>query len=493
MTRPRIHGSGKPPPVPAPQLFQTILDDVLATATMPFDDWQKLWPDPFTAMAIPVSGSRQYQCTQAAINAAHELTQQSWDTHANLRQTIARRVFDRLSFTAIGDAIAACPAHLPQSRRTGTVDDSFYEMMAADYEANLQSGSAMARPDLDRHIPCQLFELSQNVPAFNVGPVAFRPRADWIAAYVTEPAVLHHVKQVERGAIAFDRFTQQALAQGSTMDELKAWQVLSSLHGYGWVATVRMKGHEATRSHEKASVIVGLALDVLGLRFHLEDARLFTKTGRQHLFSEARLATTMTGQFLKGSSVSRAGLGGPPGALTAKMRAEQPFLDDAGQVLDAYVNGRNIGKAPHLVERWANALYWFGEARREASDFMAVVDYGCAADGLSGAGGNAKTMTEFAEAALNPKSAPMGAGTLSISDAISKIYREGRNKLAHGEVSGLFEDQSETRAIGDNLVTLLLNELTPELAEIIVNRPQILEVPEGHAYKALVTRLKSRP
>ena len=126
------------------------------------------------------------------------------------------------------------------------------------------------------------------------------------------------------------------------------------------------------------------------------------------------------------------------------------------------------------------------------ADFMAVVDYGCAADGLSGAGGDAKAMTEFAEAALNPKAAPTGAGSLSVSDAVSKIYREGRNKLAHGEESGLFEDQSDTRAIGDNLLSLLMNELTPEIAEIIANRPQILTIPEEHAYRALITRLKSR-
>ncbi|MBY0305084.1 MAG: hypothetical protein K2W86_08055 [Sphingomonas sp.] len=134
-----------------------------------------------------------------------------------------------------------------------------------------------------------------------------------------------------------------------------------------------MQGHEPVRSHEKASVIVGLAIDVIGLRFHLEDARLLTKSGRQHLFSEARLATTMTGQFLKGSFSSRAGLGGPPGALAAKMLAEQPFLNDAGRVLDAYVSARNTSKAPHLVERWANALYWFGEARRETCTAGTVI------------------------------------------------------------------------------------------------------------------------
>ena len=43
-------------------------------------------------------------------------------------------------------------------------------------------------------------------------------------------------------------------------------------------------------------------------------------------------------------ALTRAGLGGPPGALAAKMLAEQPFLNDAGRVLDAYVSARNTSR-----------------------------------------------------------------------------------------------------------------------------------------------------
>jgi hypothetical protein len=492
VSRSRVHGSGKAAKVPAGELLDQILGDILATATMPYEEWHKLWPDPFTAMAIPVGGRRQYQCTQRAIDAAHTLTQQTWDARDDLRQTMTRQAFDRVSFTAIGDAVATCRRHLPPEKSTGPVDDSFFDAMAGDYESYLEAGSAKIRPDLDRHISCHLFDANQAVPAFDVGPVAFRPRGDWIARYVLDPRVLSHVQQVESGAVSLETFRNLAFAAGSAPELTQALEVLTFLGGYGWVATLRTVEHELTRSHEKASVIVGLAIDVIGLRFHLENARLLTKAGRQHLFHESRLATSLAGQLLKGSSSQRAGLGAAPGALAAKMRAEQSFLDQSGKVLQAYVDGRNTGKAPHLIERWANALYWFGEARRESSDFMAVVNYGCAADGLLGAGGKAEKMIDFAEAALNPKSEPTPAGVVSVKDAVSQVYREGRNKLAHGEESGLFEDLTRTRAIGDNLLTLLLNEVTPEIAEIIANRPQVLTVPEEHAYRALVVRLQSR-
>ena len=187
------------------------------------------------------------------------------------------------------------------------------------------------------------------------------------------------------------------------------------------------------------------------------------------------------------------GLSSNPGALAAKMLAERMFLNAAGKVIEIYAQRRQTGLAPHLVERWANALYWVGEARREATDFMAVVKYGCAADGLSGAGGNAGAMTIFAEAALNPKALPTPPGSLSIADAVTKVYREGHNKLAHGEMTGLLEDLSEARAIGDALLVHLFDAFTLELAEVITSRQVILTLDEKLAYRAFEERLRQRP
>lgn len=243
----------------------------------------------------------------------------------------------------------------------------------------------------------------------------------------------------------------------------------------------------------RASTIVGLAIDLLGLRFQREDARRFVKAGWGHLHGEIRLSNDPHGRLLSGWNSPSPGLGGKPGALAAKVQAERTFLDAAGEVLGAYLAARAKGEEGHLLQRWANAVYWFGEARREASDFMAVVDYGCAADGLSGAGGNCGLIADFAEAALNPKAQPTPPGRLSVRQAVERVYAEGRNKLAHGEQPGLFEDQSDTRKIGDTLTSLLLNEVTPALADVLKTRPQFLQVPEKHAYKAFQQWLASRP
>ena len=476
-------------------LLSTILEDMFKAATMSFEDWRKLSALPFVSMAIPAGPGREYRVTQVGVNAAHRLTEQTWRKRKDFQQTIARAEFDKLSFRAIGTTFLDLKSRFRVADAQGNIppDEAMISPLPADYGSNLDRLADSIRPEVDRHIPCQLFDLGQCVLPFSVGQVEFLPRAAWITRYVKEPIQFGHIGQVETGAMSYEAFRDLALAPESDHDLRTAWKVLSSLKNYGWVATIRIRGHELSQSHLKASTIVGLAIDAIGLRFQVEDARRFTRAGRQHLFSEDRLATSPEGIFLMGWSVQMPGLGSSPGALAAKMATERSFLDAAGVVLDAYVEGRQTGRAPHLVERWANALYWVGEARREASDFMAVVNYGCAADGLSGAGGNATAMTTFAEAALNPKAQPTPSGSFSITEAVTKVYREGRNKLAHGEMTGLFEDLSEARAVGDALLVNLFDAVTFELAEIITNRPAILTLNENHAYRALETRLRQRP
>lgn len=484
------------PQVPVEQLFDTIIEDAIKAAAMSFDDWWALSQSPFTALAIPVDSERQYRVTQVGINAAHCLTDQTWKKRRDFQQTIARDEFNKLSFKAIGEAILNGLSNLPTETNdpeNSSLEDDFFTTLAEDYEHNLERLSDHARPDVYRHIPCHLFHTDQSVAPFSVGPVEFLPRSNWLARFVKDPAQISYIQQVESGVMSYDELHKLVLEPNSGSALRGARDVLISLRNFDWVATIMMTGHELSQSHHKASIIIGLAIDAIGLRFQVEDARRFTKAGRQHLLSEDRLATSPDGAFLRGSSIQMPGLGSNPGALAEKMLAESMFWDAAGKVLDIYVQGRQTGLAPHLVERWANALYWVGEARREATDFMAIVKYGCAADGLSGAGGNAEVMTAFAEAALNPKAQPTPLGSLSIADAVTKVYREGRNKLAHGEMTGLLEDISETRAIGDALLVQLFDAFTLELSEVITSRQEIFLLNEKHAYRAFEERLRQRP
>lgn len=482
---------------PAGELFGLILEDVIKTAKMPEAEWLKLSTVPFELLAIPVSQNGHYQVTQSGVNAAYTLTQQTWNAREDLRQTITHDAFNKISFQAIGDTICNMKSGLAErpeniDQPDAAHDDDVYVALAKDYLANLDKLVGRGRPDVDRHIPCHLFDVSQAVPAFTVGPIQFRPRSEWLDLFVKKADVRTLIQQVESGGLEMETLRSMRVELENGRYAANAANILTTLRHYSWVATIKMDGHEPAKSHQKASILVGLAIDVVGLRFHRQDALRFTKSGRQHLYSEDRLATSPDGSLLHGSSTRMPGLAGKPGALAAKMANEQSFLDAAGCILQRYLDGRRIGHALHLVERWVNALYWVGEARREASDFMAVVNYGCAADGLSGAGGDAHLMIAFAEAAFGPVDIPLSDGALSVAEMVHRVYREGRNKLAHGEAPGLLEDLAEPRAIGEALLTILFDAVTPVLADLLQNEPNLLALDKKLAYRLLQAKLAAR-
>ena len=480
-------------------LLGTILEDIVKAAAMPEHDWQALSQFPLPPLAIPVSVGREYRVTQAGVDAAHQLTDQVWKKREDYRQTIEREAFDRLSFSAIGQAIRATHPRLLKEAgdADGSVehDSTFYQELAAEFEKILGRLAEEIRIDVDRHIPCTLFHEDQLVPAFSVGPIEFLPRADWIEHFVGDRETRTLVDEVEQGQTTRDEVRQRILRPDSGPAIRDALTVIDFLRGFSWVGTIRAVGHEARQSHRKMSTIVGLAIDTVGLLFHRDDALRFTKAGRAHLFGEHRLATTVDGgRFIRGSSVNMPGLGSAPGALAAKMQEEHEFLNAAGTILNAYLESRQKTGAPHLVEAWVNVLHWIGEARRDESDFMAVMKYGCAVDMLSGAGGDSRAITEFAEAALTPREAGESHDSaLTVAEAVKMVYVEGRSKLAHGETAGLLEDFSEPRKVGDFLLANLSYVVTPVLAEIIADEDsRVLGVSKQHACRYLKERMQRK-
>ena len=479
------------------KLLETIFEDIFNAVKMPHDDWWALSQSPLVPLAIPISDGREYRVTQIGDKAAHKLTDQMWEQREDIRQRISRQAFKWLSFRAIGQSIWSAVARLLEKNAddeaSDEIDPVFYEDIAADFRKTLDGLVEQAGRDIDQHIPCELFHADQLVPAFSVGPVEFRPRSDWIALFVKDPEARNIVEQVERRELTIEDIRRR----GAELENGRALQgartAITCLRGFSWVGTVRTADHEFRQSHWKSSILVGLAIDAVGLRFHPEEARRFTRAGRAHLAVEDRLATSVDeGKFIHGWSTHLPGLGSAPGELAERMQVERGFLDAAGRILDVYAAHRREGGGPVLVERWVNALYWVGEARREVHDFMAVVKYGCAVDGISGGGGDSREITEFIEAALEPrKGDEQRNGTPSVADAVEMVYGEGRSRLAHGGTPGLLEDFSKPRRVGDVLLASLLYPVTLALAELIAEGSPALTLGRKNGFRALKARVQN--
>ena len=278
----KFGSSGGAKETPAGKLMETIVEDVIKAKAMTFAQWQALSANPLVPLAISVSQGGQYPVTQVGVDAAHMLSQQSWKSLEALRQTIDREAFIKLSFQAIGDTLRDCQSRLPevpdgQNEQDVVLGDDFYAVLVDDYQARLQQLAASASPDVDRHIPCHLFHSDQAVPAFAVGPVRFLPRAEWLDSFVKDSEVRELIHQVEARELDMEELTARSTVAESGRRASHALDVLRTLRHYSWVATIRMEGHEHARSHFKASVVVGLAIDAIGLRFQVEDARRFTR------------------------------------------------------------------------------------------------------------------------------------------------------------------------------------------------------------------------
>ena len=241
----------------------------------------------------------------------------------------------------------------------------------------------------------------------------------------------------------------------------------------------------------EGAVMVELAMDALGLCLHAEEARCFTRSGRAYLPAEDRLATSVgNGRLIRGWSVHVPGLALRPGELAKWMQEQRGFIDAAGRILDIYLEHRQKAEAPLLVERWVNGLHWFGEARREVADSMAVVKYGCALDGVTGAEGNVDRMAAFVKAVLKPdEDEERKDSALSINDAVDMVCgRDGRSGVAHGGMPGLLEDFRKPRRVGDGLLARLFFPLTLALAELIEEGSEALTLSRKHAFRALEAR-----
>ena len=481
------------------ELLEVIVADVLRAHSIPEEERRASNPFPLVPQEIRASDDRAYPVAEEGVRAAHRLTEREWWGREEHRQTIARESFDRLSFGAIGKALDKGPAHLPpesvDGEDGGTIDAGFFEELANDYNEALAVLADKVRVDADRHIPCTLFREDQDVPAFAVGPVTFRPCSEWLDRFAPEVAERDAARQAESGETAAEGDRDRVADKVGSHAGYNAWVVKASLRGYSWVATVRAIGHEHKQAHRKMSMIAGLAIDVVGMGFRAEDVRRFSLAGRGYVQAEHGLATTLDGRLLHSSSLALPGLATKPGALAEVMQAEGRFREAAGRILQKYLDCRQKGRAPHLVERWVNALSWFGEARREGSDSMAVVRYGCAADVLTGAGGKPREIAAFTMAVLEPRSESEGAepGVADwIADAVGTVYEKGRSGLAHGGIPGVLEDLTRARGVGDVLLVNLFDAVTLDLAEMVEKEDRVFEVPEQHAYRLLRKRLQKR-
>jgi hypothetical protein len=127
-----------------------------------------------------------------------------------------------------------------------------------------------------------------------------------------------------------------------------------------------------------------------------------------------------------------------------------------GEALAAFVSVQQAGNCPELMCRWVEAMYWFGQARRERNEFISLVKLGVALDVLA-KGGKAEGILELARAAFGKADDDViASGNRTLKQVVKTLYNDGRSKIAHGGTLALLQELPIELGLADNFAAHIL-------------------------------------
>jgi len=251
-----------------------------------------------------------------------------------------------------------------------------------------------------------------------------------------------------------DAWRARIAAQGSG-DQLDPshWDGLASSP---WIGGVTVRGRTLERSREQAAACLRLALDTITLPMSVSQSR--EVRGPSDTFEPGRTqtATRFSNGFLAwGGSSDVFGLRSSAGDIEEFIARQSGLFGSVGQILTILTDDGSVEK-PALKRHWIEALYWFGESRRSADDFVALVKIGIALDILSGGGEDRGIIDLCKRIWGREEGQPVTSDGRSIKKLVRQIYKDGRSRISHGTRFGLLEDLPVLRADADRFCAIIL-------------------------------------
>ncbi|MGD9967490.1 MAG: hypothetical protein AB7Q23_10180 [Hyphomonadaceae bacterium] len=355
-----------------------------------------------------------------------------------------------------------------------------YADAVREYKQRLARRLDQVARDVEHYFACRVFE-RDDLPAFNVGPVRFQQREDW----------LRHVSSRAKGDVGWpDRVRRIWTRKRSWLDYLdrkaisrqvrrfllrrKDWPFITNLRRAHmdldtesvlemvgecrWVAAVHVVGNELGRSGERAKYGVRLAIDALGLLLSASQASELRGPG-----DELHSRHTVTLSLYEGLDLNAGHHMDAPHLFTTGETAKKyidatsEYREAAGWAISAVLDSDGAQPFSSLRRRWCDALYWFGEARRSSADFSALVLYGISIDVLSkgrGANGISDMLAGLFGIGVDDKLMKDGD---TVRQIVSDIYEKGRSQFGHGGRPALIEDLPVSRATADSVAARALD------------------------------------
>lgn len=312
------------------------------------------------------------------------------------------------------------------------------------------------------YFAAKVFE-QNDVSTISVGPVQFHRRAEWLN-------LVEHV-----AGRSLDWIPEVRVAWGmmpSKWERFRMWlrslmlrkpgkysrgkDVLSFAGTSDWIASVRIEGRERSRALECATTAVLVALDGIGLQLDRRQAGNLRGPRDQLQRQLHKSLSQFDGQDLNlGTSIDLPYVGGRPGDQASYLDETRKLRHAIGVCISAYVEVSPASGAPNLKRRWVEAMYWFGQSRRERNEFIAVVKMGIALDVLT-KGAKASGITELCCRLFNMKAEQEIAAGVQLGGFVAKLYNDGRSQIAHGGRLALLQELPVSRELADSFAKEVL-------------------------------------
>lgn len=306
------------------------------------------------------------------------------------------------------------------------------------------------RETLRHFIPCAIF-LSRGFHEFDVGPVKFLKRTLFDSRFGREVEALRDTiakRHQDRCADAVAKgFPADRAATPETSRKLADHLVngvRSFFSQYEWIAVVTVGECDQKVSYDRAIWLTKSALNIIKLvigRSHTH--RLRTADDLGHAQASAKLSHDSKGEYH--IQVSDTPNDNVSGDECLKLITEGSLLgyDLAVRALNS---ASGFAVAPHLCERFLDALWWYGDAVSERAAAARVVKFVTAIEHMTGTGpekdtdGDERGVTEIVTTRAGILYSPVAEKPLGESiKEVSQIY-DCRSNLVHGSVSPFDDD-----------------------------------------------------
>ena len=316
----------------------------------------------------------------------------------------------------------------------------------SDLSAELKSRlSSLIRAE-HFYFAARVFE-QPDVSAISVGPVQFNRRAEWLTL----------VEQIAGRSLDWIPEVRAAWEiELSMWEKFRIWlhgkilskrrkhsrdkDVLSFAGTSDWIASVHIEGRERSRALECATTAVLVALDGIGLQLARKQAGNLRGPRDELNRQMHKSLSQFDGQDLNlGTSIDLPYVGGRAGDQASYLESTRNLRHAIGTAISAYIEVLPRSVAANVKKRWVEAMYWFGQSRRERNEFIAVVKIGIALDVLT-KGAKATGITVLCSRLFNMKPEEEIFTGLQLGGFIAKLYNDGRSQIAHGGRLALLQE-----------------------------------------------------